>query len=312
MMYKKMHDDKRIRSPLRGQWRFDEPLALHTTWRIGGPADRFYSPVDTDDLCTLLQSLPASEPIFWLGYGSNLLVRDGGIRGTVIATHVLCRLARCDSRIIRVEAGASCAKVAHFAAQQQLQGLEFLAGIPGSMGGALQMNAGAWGSDTWSHVLAVDTVDRHGQVHHRTPDDYRIGYRHVEGYAQEGFIAAYLQLEAGSTAAIQARIRDLLAQRAARQPLGVASGGSVFRNPDGDYAARLIEQTGLKGLRLGGAEVSTKHANFILNADQATALDVEYLIERVQACVAQRHGIRLIPEVHRVGDWPARIGYGLV
>ncbi len=289
---------------LRGELRLEEPLAHYTSWRVGGPAARFYRPADLEDLQMFLASLPADEPLLWLGLGSNLLVRDGGIRGTVIATQgALLGLAVTGERTLRVGVGVPCAKVARFSASQQLTGAEFLAGIPGVMGGALAMNAGAWGGETWTRIAAVETIDRRGQVRQRLPADYAIGYRQVRGPAEEWFVAAHLRLEPGDGVASLARIRELLERRSQTQPTGVASCGSVFRNPPNDHAARLIERAGLKGVCIGGACVSTKHANFILNTGKATAADLEALVRRVMGTVAQVHGVELIPEVRIVGEF---------
>ncbi len=291
------------RAALRGILREEEPMARHTTWRVGGPAQRFYEPADSADLAALLQTLPADEPLFWLGMGSNLLVRDGGIRGTVIhTTNRLAVLDRLDGDRIRVGAGVPCAKVARFCARERLTGAEFLAGIPGTMGGALKMNAGAFGGETWPLVAEVESVERSGVCHRRTPADYRIGYRCVRGPEGEWFTTAILQLRSGDTEQGQQRIRQLLQRRAATQPTGQANAGSVFRNPPGDYAARLIEAAGLKGACVGGACVSPKHANFIINTGGATAADIEALIEQVAATVLERHGVALQREVHIVGE----------
>ncbi len=291
------------RRELRGVLCLNEPLAGYTSWRVGGPAQRLYRPADLEDLAVFLARLPAGEPLLWLGLGSNLLVRDGGVGGTVIATHAgLGGLSLGKAGRVRAEAGVPCAKVARFAARHDLCGGEFLAGIPGVMGGALAMNAGAWGGETWDRVVAVETVDRRGVRRQRMPGDFEVGYRHVRGPEGEWFVAAELALEAGDGAGSMARIRDLLEQRARTQPTGVASCGSVFRNPQGDHAARLIEAAGLKGTRVGGAQVSEKHANFIINTGDATAADLEALILRVQACVERVHGVRLEPEVRMVGE----------
>jgi len=291
-----------IRS-LRGDLRRNEPLARYTAWRVGGPADWLYRPADLADLCAFLRQWPASEPLYWLGLGSNLLIRDGGIRGAVIVPRQeLGNITLTGDRTLRVEAGVTCAKVARFSAQHDLCGVEFLAGIPGLMGGALAMNAGAWGGETWAHVTAVETVDRYGRLHGRTPAAYKIGYRQVRGPAREWFVAAHLKLERGDGAGARERIRKLLAQRARTQPLGEATCGSVFRNPPGDHAARLIETAGLKGSRIGAACVSTKHANFIVNTGGASAAELEELVQRVAATVARVHGVRLIPEVRIVGE----------
>jgi len=288
---------------LRGRLLYQEPLARHTSWRVGGPARCFYQPADRADLVAFLQQLDPAEPLLWLGLGSNLLVRDGGFDGTVIATQgALDELAWRDPRQLYAEAGVSCAKVARSAARAGLCGVEFLAGIPGTLGGALAMNAGAFGGETWQRVAEVETLDYRGRVRVRRPDEFKIGYRRVEGAADEWFLAAVLVLEPGDVEASQQRIRELLERRAATQPTRQPSCGSVFRNPPGDHAARLIEASGLKGLRRGGAQVSEKHANFIVNTGTARAADIEALILEVQRVVETHTGVRLVPEVHRVGE----------
>ena len=287
---------------VRGELRFDEPLRRHNTWRVGGPAKRYFLPADVADLALFLQTLDADEPLFWLGLGSNLLIRDGGFDGTVIS------LLGCVNRIaiegtgVEVEAGAACAKVARESARACLTGAAFLAGIPGTMGGALAMNAGAFGGETWGIVEAVTTIDRRGELRQRLPSAYRVGYREVVRPAGEWFVACRLRLAQGDAAAEQARIRSLLDHRAATQPTGQPSCGSTFRNPPGDHAARLIEACGLKGFRIGGAEVSRKHANFLVNTGAATADDIERLIAHVRAEVERQHGVRLQTEVHTIGE----------
>jgi len=288
---------------VRGDLRSDEPLARHTSWGVGGPARSFYRPADAADLAAFLSQLHPEEPLLWLGLGSNLLVSDAGFAGTVIQTQgCLTGLERAGDQGVRAEAGVSCAKVARFAARLGLAGAEFLAGIPGTMGGALAMNAGAHGGEIWDRVRRAHTIDRRGKIRVRLPDAFDIGYRHVAIPAGEWFLDAELQLTPGDRGACLERIRELLERRGRTQPIGLPSCGSVFRNPPGDYAARLIEAAGLKGLRLGGAQVSEKHANFIINTGAATASDIARLIERVQAEVERRSGIRLIPEVRRAGD----------
>ncbi len=281
----------------------DEPLARHTSWRVGGIARRFYRPADGADLARFLQQLPADEPLLWLGMGSNLLVRDGGFNGTVVATRgCLTGMAVMEEDLLRAEAGAASAQVARFAARAGLCGVEFLAGIPGTLGGALAMNAGAFGGEIWPLVEQVETIDRAGQVRVRRPEDFDVGYRKATGVEGEWFLAAWLRLEQGDALEGQARIRQLLEKRAATQPIGLPSCGSVFRNPPGDHAARLIESAGLKGSAIGGACVSEKHANFIINTGTATAADIEQLIEKVQQQVAARHGVELRTEVCIVGE----------
>ncbi len=294
---------KAAAEPFRGRMRYDEPLAEHTTWRVGGAAKRFYTPADSADLVEFLRQLPADEPLFWLGLGSNLLVRDGGFPGVVIHTRdALNEIGSIGPNRLRAEAGVSCAKVARIAAREGLCGVEFLAGIPGTLGGALAMNAGAFGGETWTRVIAVETVDRFGEIRARMPEDFRIGYRECLGPAGEWFLAATLELEPGDVGSGQARIRELLDRRAATQPLGLPSCGSVFRNPTGDHAARLIEAAGLKGRSLGGAQVSEKHANFIVNTGTATAAEIEALIGLVQETVLARSGVRLETEVRIIGE----------
>mgnify|MGYP002712943173 CR=1 FL=1 len=288
---------------LRGELRFNEPLARYTTWRVGGPARRFYRPADSADLAQFLATLPADEQLLWLGLGSNLLIRDGGFNGTVIATQGrLDEMALIAEKQLRIEAGVSCAKVARFAAREGLCGVEFLAGIPGTFGGALAMNAGAFGGETWAHVVSVETVDRAGHVHNRLPEEFKVSYRHVQRQQDEWFLAATLSLEVGDVVGSQQQITELLARRNSSQPIGQPSCGSVFRNPTGDYAARLIETAGLKGQMIGGAQVSEKHANFIINTGTASALDIETLIGTVKQRVKETSGIELIAEVHVVGE----------
>ncbi|MBK5964720.1 UDP-N-acetylenolpyruvoylglucosamine reductase [Thiocystis minor] len=285
----------------RGEMRLNEPLARHTSWRVGGPARRFYRPVDAEDLSVFLGRLDPDEPLLWLGLGSNLLIADQGFAGTVIQTQgCLTGLERRGETGIWAESGTACAKLARFAARLDLVGVEFLAGIPGTMGGALAMNAGAWGGETWPHVRRVRTIDRSGTIRERGAGDFTPGYREVKGPEDEWFLDVELELTPGDGAAGLARMRELLDRRAATQPIGLPSCGSVFRNPPGDHAARLIESLGLKGYRMGGAQVSEKHANFIINTGTATATEIAGLIDYVRNVVEQRTGISLIPEVRRV------------
>ena len=287
----------------RGEMHYDEPMGRHNTWRTGGRARRYYQPADIDDLCVFLAGLETEEPLLWLGLGSNLLVRDGGFPGTVISTfNVLSELDWLEDTVLRTGAGVTCSKVARTAAKAGLVGAEFLAGIPGTMGGALAMNAGAFGGETWSLVRAVKTVDRQGHLRQRTPADFRVAYRSVEGPQDEWFVSADLEMEFGNAQAARADIRDLLARRSATQPTQQPSCGSVFRNPPGEHAARLIESAGLKGRAIGGARVSEKHANFIINTGTATASALESLIVLIQEPVDRQHGIRLQTEVRIVGE----------
>jgi UDP-N-acetylmuramate dehydrogenase len=287
----------------RGVLKRHEPLSRHTSWRVGGPADCFYEPAGVEDLSAFLKTLPENEPLYWVGLGSNLLVRDGGVRGTVIMlSGKLGGLERISDSTVRAEAGVASAKLARFSVQQGLRGAEFLAGVPGTVGGALAMNAGAFGGETWNVVTAVETMDHTGRVRTRLPSDYQIGYRSVQGPAGEWFIAGHFGLTPGSEVEGQTLIKTLLAKRGATQPTQWPNAGSVFRNPPGDYSARLIERTGLKGLCIGGACVSELHANFIINTGSATATDIETLIEAVRDKVYVAQGVQLETEVRIIGE----------
>lgn len=291
------------RTNLRGQLLVNEPMSRHTSWRVGGPADRLYIPADIDDLATYLATLPSQEPVHWIGLGSNLLVRDGGVRGTVILTSgALSGLSVLGDTVVRAESGVAGAKVARFCAERGLTGAEFLAGIPGTVGGALAMNAGAFGGETWKIVEAVETIDRRGERRTRRPGDYQIDYRKVEGPQGEWFVAAHFRLARGDSVNGKTLIKTLLTKRGATQPTQLANAGSVFKNPPGDHAARLIEACGLKGACEGKACVSELHANFVVNQGGATAADIERLIARIQATVENLHGISLVPEVRVIGD----------
>jgi UDP-N-acetylmuramate dehydrogenase len=283
--------------------RRNEPMSRHTSWHVGGAAEIYFTPSDRTDLAAFLRSVPADMPVYWVGLGSNLLVRDGGIAGVVISTRgTLDRLDRTSHDMVYAEAGVACARIARQCIKWGLGPAEFFAGIPGTLGGALAMNAGAFGGETWRHVVEVETIDRDGRERHRPASDYRVSYRHVEPpAAAEWFLAARLRFEVRPPEH-RSEVDALLERRKATQPIGEWSCGSVFTNPPGDHAARLIEATGLKGLRIGDASVSTKHANFIINHGSASAVDVESLIARVQDEVQRAHGVRLHPEVRIVGQ----------
>jgi UDP-N-acetylmuramate dehydrogenase len=282
--------------------RRNEPMSRHTSWHVGGPAEIYFTPRDRTDLAAFLRSVPADVPVCWVGLGSNLLVRDGGIAGVVISTRsTLGRLERSSHDTVYGEAGVACARIARQCIKWGLGPAEFFAGIPGTLGGALAMNAGAFGGETWRHVIEVETIDRAGREHRRAAGEYGVSYRHVEPpMAEEWFLAARLRFEVRPPEH-RSEVQDMLERRKASQPIGEWSCGSVFTNPPGDHAARLIEAAGLKGLKVGDASVSVKHANFIINHGAATAADVESLIERVQDEVQRAHGVRLHPEVRIVG-----------
>ena len=306
---------------LRGELRLNEPMARHTSWRVGGCVDRSYLPADLDDLCAFIATLPESEPVYLVGLGSNLLVRDGRLRGTVIFTHGALDVIRFEGNAVHAAAGVPSPKVARFAAMHALTGAEFLAGIPGTVGGALAMNAGCYGGETWNIVESVTTVDRQGRLRQRTAANYDIGYRKVSLKAEssspdnrthpspltphpseEWFVAARFKLSRGDSDKSRATIKQLLEKRIASQPLNQPNAGSVFRNPGGDYAARLIEACGLKGYASGGAMISIQHANFIVNTGKASASDIEALIATAHDAVKQKFGIDLEREVRIVGE----------
>jgi len=294
----------RSQQGLKGRLRYDEPMSRHTSWRVGGPADCFFVPDDLEDLKLFLSQLAADEPLTWIGLGSNLLVRDGGIRGTVIATkNVMNELEDLPSCQIRAGSGLPCVKLARHAVKAGLTGAEFLIGIPGTVGGALAMNAGAWGSETWNIVKSVVTINRKGEVHERDKSEFGISYRSVTRPAEEWFLSALMQLQPDINSTGSNTLSEFLSRRSQTQPIGEPSCGSVFRNPAPDMpAARLIEACGLKGFVIGSAAVSMKHANFIINQGKATADDIERLIRHVQIEVFAKHNVTLVPEVRTIGE----------
>ncbi len=289
---------------IAGKLLLNEPLARYTSWRVGGKADQLYIPTCLDDLCAFLKSIDASETIYFLGLGSNLLVRDGGVRGTVILMHNVLTELKVDGDLVYAEAGVTCAKLAKFCAKAAFSGAEFFAGIPGTLGGALAMNAGCYGTETWNVVSSVTTIDRQGKLNVRSQADFIASYRHVDmPVADEWFVGAWLKLPLGDANESAQKIKALLAQRLASQPLNLPSAGSTFRNPAGDYAARLIEVSGLKGYIIGGAQVSEKHANFIVNIGGANALDIELLIKHMRETVLDKQGVALQQEVKVIGEY---------
>lgn len=281
----------------------NEPLARYTSWRVGGPADRLVLADSVEHLQQFLEQLSASEPLTFIGLGSNLLVRDGGVRGTVVVMHQALQALEMQGERIYADAGVTCAKLARFAASQNRAGAEFMAGIPGTVGGALAMNAGCYGGETWQWVSEVKTINRAGLVQTRMKAEYQPSYRHVtHPAADEWFLGGWFAVPAGDGKASAEQIKQLLAKRLASQPLNMPSAGSTFRNPEGDFAARLIEASGLKGLTIGGAQVSEKHANFIVNLGHASAADIEALINQVKSTVLAKQGVALVQEVKVIGE----------
>ena len=287
---------------VQGELRYNEPMSRHTSWRAGGPAEVFFIPDSIDDLSAFLADLDRDTPIFWHGVGTNLLVRDGGIPGVVIsAGKILRHLERVDSYLVRAGAGVPCTQLARQCIRWELGPSEFFAGIPGTVGGALAMNAGAHGGETWERVESVRTIDRNGEIHQRAPAEYSVSYRSVTGPPNEWFLEGTFRFDPEVVPSMDT-LKAMVDRRKATQPLGLPSFGSLFRNPPGDFSARLIEAAGLKGHRIGGAEVSTKHANFIINRDDASATDIEELIEHVRQTVLDEFGVELQHEVRIVGE----------
>ncbi len=298
-----MAETTRIDTQPRGILRRNEPMAKHVSWRAGGRADVFFQPADVEDLGAFLRNLAPATPVLFVGLGSNLLVRDGGFAGAVVFTHHALTGIQAADLSFRAGAGVPTPHLARFVAKHGGGGAEWMAGVPGTVGGALAMNAGCYGGETWNHVTAVETIDRAGTLHRRDPGDYEVGYRHVslKTGMDEWFVAAQFAFEPGDEKAAMARMRDLLAKRVATQPLSQPNAGSVFRNPWGHHAARLIEACELKGFAIGAAQVSPKHANFIVNLGGALAADIEAVIDHVQVTVAAKTGIELVREVRIVG-----------
>jgi UDP-N-acetylmuramate dehydrogenase len=297
---------------LRGPIKEHEAMARHVSWRAGGAAARAFFPADLDDLANFLGAVRHDEPLLMVGLGSNLLVRDGGFDGTAIFTHGALNTLRQEADgSFYAEAGVASPKLARFAGKQGCAEAEFLAGIPGTVGGALAMNAGCHGGETWRYVERVLMLNRRGEQIIRGPEEFAIGYRHagLKNSTDEVFAGAWFRFPPGDIDAARERTKQLLQRRVATQPLALPNAGSVFRNPPDDHAARLIEAAGLKGTRIDGAQVSEKHANFIVNPDgAASASAIEMLIGRVQLEVAEKFGISLVREVRIVGDVDRQTG----
>lgn len=306
-----------IEKVLRGEIRMNESMKKYTSWRTGGNAERIYIPADLTDLSQFLLSMPENEQVYVVGLGSNLLVRDGGLHGTVILLHAKLNNLRLEQQsetdgLIYAEGGVTCAKVAKFTALHGFTGAEFLAGIPGTIGGALAMNAGCYGTETWEIVEQVNTLNRSGNSRIRDIKEYKISYRQVNLKSEIGslgdfsnkewFVGAWFRLKKGKDKAAKNKIKELLSRRINSQPLNFPSAGSVFRNPPGDHAARLIELCGLKGFCIGGAMVSTKHANFIVNTGNATATEIEAVITEISNKVKIKTGIKLVQEIRIIGE----------
>lgn len=279
------------------------------TWRVGGSAEYFIEPESPEQLADFfLQQKDRFSQITWIGLGSNVLISDEGLKGLVICTTKLNNLCLLESNLVYAQAGVPCAKLSKFCAKNKLTGGAFFAGIPGTMGGALAMNAGAFGGETWPLVYQTDILDNLGKITRQDAAAFKYAYRHVQPASSNqptnflGFVAGIFKFESDEQGTdLEKSVRELLRKRNETQPIGTFNCGSVFRNPTGDYAARLIEFCGLKSTRIGGAVVSPKHANFIINEDNATAEDVYRLITKVKNTVFQETGVTLIPEVKFLG-----------
>lgn len=283
---------------------FDIPLRDLNSWRVGGVADQFYFCTDKEKLSYNLQKRNFKLPIMFIGLGSNTLFRDGGFRGTIIAMHKGLNHIKLEDQLFYAESGVSCSKLAKYIARLGYANSAFLAGIPGTLGGALAMNAGCYGSETWDFVDKVLTIDQNGIEHLRKKEEFDIAYRHVENKKnpQEFFIAAWLEFQQGNKEKAELDIKKLLEKRKLTQPLNWPTAGSTFRNPDGHFAAKLIEESGLKGYQIGGAQVSEKHANFIINRGNASASDIENLITYIKAEVFKQTKIKLETEIRIIGE----------
>jgi UDP-N-acetylmuramate dehydrogenase len=291
-----------MRDQFNGDLRFNEPMSKHTSLRVGGPAEQFFIPHSVEDLSIFLKTLDSNLPILWLGRGSNLLVRDGGLSGVVVATSKISNvIEKVGKYLVRVGASIPCTKFARQCIRWKLGPSEFFSGIPGTIGGALSMNAGAFGYETWDNVFEVHTINREGEIKTRNPKDYQVSYRNVLGPENEWFIEAKMLFDPKFEASMEKQ-KDIINARKNTQPIGLPSCGSVFQNPPGDFAARLIESANLKGYRIGGAEISSKHANFVINVGSATAKDIEKLILFVRKTVLEVHNVMLKKEVRIVGS----------
>lgn len=289
--------------PVRGELGENVPLAPFTWFRVGGPAEVLFRPVDADDLAVFLAGTPADVPVTVVGVGSNLLVRDGGVAGVVI------RLGRGFSGIevldgsgLRVGAGVPDVAVARAAADAGIAGLEFYRGIPGAIGGALRMNAGAHGGETKDVLVEALALDRQGRLHRLTNADMGFSYRHASAGDDLIFIEAVFAGRPGDKAAIKARMDEVTAAREASQPIRTRTGGSTFKNPEGYKAWQLVDKAGARGLQIGGAQVSEMHCNFLINTGNATAADIEALGEEVRARVLATSGVSLEWEIRRIGE----------
>ncbi|MSQ81185.1 MAG: UDP-N-acetylmuramate dehydrogenase [Candidatus Methylopumilus sp.] len=282
----------------------NESLNKYNSWRVGGVADALFAPKNLDDLKSFLKSEKYLKPLTFIGLGSNILIRDGGIRGTVIVTHATLNEIEMTHEGVYVACGNTCAKIAKNLAKEHYVGGEFFAGIPGTIGGALAMNAGCYGSETWNYVTKVSMINEQGNIVTRQKNEFGISYREVvKPVLNEWFVGVWFNFEKNMTADPESKIKEYLTHRKDTQPLNWPTAGSTFRNPKDTFAAKLIEECGLKGFRVGNAEVSDKHANFIINLGDASAKDIESIINHIESEVLKKKGIKLEKEVRILGDF---------
>ena len=287
------------------QIKLEEPMKNHVTFRVGGPADFFVTPKNYEELSWVLKCCAKYEmPCYIMGNGSNLLVSDQGYRGVVIQLFRQLNDIQCEGNVIRAQAGALLSAVANRALEEKLTGFEFAAGIPGTLGGACVMNAGAYGGEMKDVLKSVTVLTREGERITLQKNELELGYR-TSIIAKKNYIVleAEIELEAGDAEEIKAVMDDLKERRTTKQPLEYPSAGSTFKRPEGYFAGKLIQESGLQGFQVGGAQVSEKHCGFVINKDQATAADIAELIRQVQDRVEEKFGVRLETEVKRLGEF---------
>jgi len=290
-----------IQKMVKGNLRKNVSLKEYNTWKVGGKAEYFFEPKNLDDLITFLKNINKKNVTF-LGNGSNVLIRDGGINGFVICLKSsLNNYKLKQNNEFIFEAGLSCMKIAQITARENFTGLEFLCGIPGSLGGALAMNAGCYGGNVWEYVTSVDLIDKKGNILKKTKEDFKISYRKINLDKDLFFISATFSLKENLLKNSSSIIKEYLKDRRSKQPTGQPSCGSVFKNPENSHAASLIDSLGLKEYKIGGAQVSKKHANFIISNKTASSLDIENLIEYIQKKVYEKKKIYLETEVKFIG-----------
>jgi UDP-N-acetylmuramate dehydrogenase len=286
---------------VKGRIAFDTPLARFTWFGVGGPADVLFRPADVDDLAAFLTALPNDVPVWPLGVGSNVIIRDGGVRGVAVLLRAGFADVDADDALVVAGAGALAANVARRGADAGLGGLEFMSGVPGSVGGAVRMNAGAYCGEVRDVLISAEVVTRAGEIIRLDTDDLGFAYRHSDLAVDDIVVRATFRGVEDNPALVRQRLLDVQTKREESQPLRSRTGGSTFRNPEGGKAWELIDAAGCRGMRIGGAQVSEKHCNFLIALDGATAADIEALGQAVHAAVKQSSGIDLHWEIKRVG-----------